>query len=598
MNSFIHIIPEWLELVSLTFCIGLLACRLWVLTLSARAGFIEQENILDAMWKLLAVCTAVMIVSSSANLLLRAAEMSGHPLSTVLPVLPKVILHTHLGRAWLIRIGALILLLITVMAGGRRRGSREVIGLILGITIIITMTESASGHASDKGDFSVPEIMDFLHLIAACVWGGGLFALSLVILPNLARGGDRTAALIADAASRFSRIAGIAVGIIAITALYNAWSYVGSFEAIWTSPYGWTVFAKVILFSLLIPLGAFNRYVSVPLLLERGGTARAGFGSIARVASRFFSRYFSIHDKHTIALRFKRIVRVEALLMLGALLCAAMLRHDIPARHHSHIEHERQRHATKGPTPVVNFETEPSKITAQTPVTITVRIKDPDGRPLQGLEVSHERILHAIIVGQDMRSFAHIHPEDAGPITSEILKKADFPLHFIFPKAGEYLVGADFFAGDEFYSRMFHISVSGKPVMEGPKTDFSTRKNFGEYRVTLSASPMNIKAGEETSLSYIIENNDKLVTDLHPYLGAAMHLAVVSADLKQYIHAHGTVPGEPHAHRDHMHSNPPKKFGPDIEADVVFPAKGIYTIFSQVKHRDKVLLFDFMVNVQ
>ena len=165
MNSFIHIIPEWLELVSLTFCIGLLACRLWVLTLSARAGFIEQENILDAMWKLLPICAAVMIVSSGANLLLRAAEMSGHPLSSVLPVLPKVI-HTHLGRAWLIRIGALILLLITVMAGGRWRGSREVTALMLGIAVIITMTESASGHASDKGDFSVPEIMDFLHLLA------------------------------------------------------------------------------------------------------------------------------------------------------------------------------------------------------------------------------------------------------------------------------------------------------------------------------------------------------------------------------------------------------------------------------------------------
>ncbi len=109
---------------------------------------------------------------------------------------------------------------------------------------------------------------------------------------------------------------------------------------------------------------------------------------------------------------------------------------------------------------------------------------------------------------------------------------------------------------------------------------------------------MNIKAGEETSLSYIIEKDGKTVTDLNPYLGAAMHIAVVSVDLKQYIHAHGSVPGEPHAHHDHMHTKPPKRFGPEIEADVVFPVKGIYTIFSQVKHRDKVLLFDFMVNVQ
>jgi putative copper resistance protein D len=597
MNFFIHIIPEWLELVSLTCCIGLLACRLWVFTLSARAGFIKQDNILDAMRKLLAVCAVVMIASSGTNLLLRAAEMSGHLLSAVLPVLPKVIFHTHLGRAWLIRIGALILLLITLMAGGRR-DPRGFTGFMVGIAVLVTMTESVSGHASDKGDFSVPEIMDFLHLIAACVWGGGLFALSLVILPRLSKAGGQTAALIAGVARRFSRIAGIAVGIIAITALYNAWAYVGSVEAIWTSPYGWTVFAKVILFSLLIPLGAFNRYVSVPLLLECGGAFRTERGMITRAASHIFPRYFRNPDDLTIALRFKKIVRVEALLILGALLCAAMLRHEIPARHHFHIEHERQRHATKGPTPVVNFETEPSKITAGTPVTITVRIKDPDGRPLQGLAVSHERILHTLIIGRDMRSFAHVHPEDAGPVTGEMLKQATFPLRFTFSKAGEYLVGIDFFAGDEFYSRMFRLSVAGKPAMVGPKIDFSTRKNFGDYRVTLAASPINIRTGEETSLQYTIEKDGKPVTDLNPYLGAAMHLAVVSDNLKQYIHAHGTVPGEPHAHSDHMHAKPPKRFGPEIEADVVFPAKGIYTIFSQVKYHDKVLLFDFMVNVQ
>jgi putative copper export protein len=598
MTFFIHIIPEWLELAALTFCIGLLGCRLWVSTRSATAGFIEQEHILDNIRRLLGVCIALMFFSSGVNLIWRAAEMSGHPLSTILPVLPRVIFHTHLGGAWFIRIVALVLLSLTLLVGRRLRHARGITGFMLCIAVIIAMTESASGHASDKGDFSIPEIMDFLHLLAACAWGGGLSALSMVILPNLAKGGDQAAALIADSARRFSRIAGIAVGIIAITALYNAWAFVGSFEAIWTSPYGWTVFAKVILFSFLIFLGAFNRYVSVPLLLEWGGASPAGRGLITRAASHLFSRFFRDPDGPTIAIRFKRSVKVEAMLMLGVLLCAAMLRHEIPARHHSHLEHEQKLHQAKGPAPVVNLETDPSKITAGIPVTITVRIKDPEGRPLKGLEVSHERILHALIVGQDMRSFAHIHPEEAGPITGEMLKKADFPLRFTFPKAGEYLVGADFFAGDEFYSRMFHLSVSGKPAMGGPKTDFSTRKNFGDYRVTFSASPMNVKAGEETSLSFVIEKDGQTVTDLNPYLGAAMHIAVISADLKEYIHAHGAVPGEPHGHQDHMHTKPPKKFGPEIEADVIFPVKGIYTIFSQVKHLNKVLVFDFMVNVQ
>ncbi len=597
MTSFIHIIPEWLELAILTFCIGLLVCRLWVFTLSARPGVIEQENILADMRRLLGILVALMIVSSGINLILRAAEMSGRPLSTLFPVFPSVIFRTHLGQVWLIRIGALVLWSIALVTGGRRSGSRGFAGFMVFIAVIITMTESASGHASDKGDFSVPEIIDFLHLLAAGVWGGGLFALSFVILPKLERLGDQSAVLIADTGRRFSRIAFVAIAIIAITALYNVWTYVGSFEAMYKSPYGWTVSAKIVLFLLLILLGAFNRYVSVPLLLEWGGTSRDGRGMIAGFASRFISRYFSNHDGHAIALQFKRIVRIEALVILGALLCAAMLRHEVPARHYSHLEHEGMQRAAHGPVPDVSLDTGPAIITSGVPVTITVRIKDPGGRPLQGLAVSHERILHVLIIGRDMRSFAHIHPEDAGPVTGEMLNNAVFPVRFTFPKAGEYLVGVDFFAGDEFYSRTFRLSVPGMQAMGGPKIDLATRKNFGNYRVTFTASPMNIKAGEETSLKYIIEKEEKPVTDLSPYLGAAMHLAIVSDDFNQYIHAHGTLPGEPHAHHDHMHVNPPKAFGPEIDADVVFPVKGTYTIFSQVKHRDKVLLFDFMVNV-
>ena len=102
--------------------------------------------------------------------------------------------------------------------------------------------------------------------------------LSLVILPNLARAGDQKATLIADIARRFPRLAGVAVGIIAITAIYNAWSYVGSFGPAWKSPYGLTVLAKIVIFFLLVLLGAFNRYVSVPLLhgMGRGFPHRTG----------------------------------------------------------------------------------------------------------------------------------------------------------------------------------------------------------------------------------------------------------------------------------------------------------------------------------
>jgi hypothetical protein len=35
-----------------------------------------------------------------------------------------------------------------------------------------------------------------------------------------------------------------------------------------------------------------------------------------------------------------------------------------------------------------------------------------------------------------------------------------------------------------------------------------------------------------------------------------------------------------------------------MEANVVFPAKGIYVLFSEVKHQEKIIMMNFMVKVQ
>jgi hypothetical protein len=256
-------------------------------------------------------------------------------------------------------------------------------------------------------------------------------------------------------------------------------------------------------------------------------------------------------------------------------------------------------HAPQGPEPVVSLKIKPAQVSAGIPVDMLVSIKDQEGRPLEGLEISHGRMLHAIIIGKDLDVFAHIHPEDIGPVTDEMLKTSAFPLHFIFPKAGEYLLGIDYAAAGNIYSKPFSVDAAGRPVMGKPKVDFSTKKNFGEYRVTLTISPEKIGAGGETILRYVIEKHGKPVTDLEPYLDAKMHLAVVSEDIRLFIHAHGVTPGETHSHHNHLHAAPPpERFGPEIESSVVFPVKGVYKIFSQVRHHGKVLLFSFMVDVQ
>jgi putative copper resistance protein D len=606
MDILIHSMPHWVELISIAFFTGILVFSLFILS--------DAENpdprLRNRLWLFFLVSVAAAIVGSVINLLLRVGEMSGETVISSFPMVPSVLFKTHSGRVWLIRIVCLVLMFVTGKIK-KIRGTRLVLIVLFCLSTIIAFTDSASGHAADKGDFSVAEIMDWIHLQGALVWGGGIFALAVVILPHMVKQDDNAAPSIAGAAASFSRIAGITVGIIALTALYQVWVNAGSIEALVKSSYGRMIIAKTVLFFLLLGLGAFNRYVSVPLLQEWAGITATSPGIISRLVVPVLMSLTRELKGRPLAVRFMRNVRAEALLVVGILLCAALLRHEIPARHYLHLEHmhgaghlagpehgeHMSHHAGTGPAPFVHLETNPVHITAGTLVSMTVHLEDRQGRPIEGLTIHHERILHAIIIGQDLNVFAHIHPEDLGPITDEMVRTATFPLHFTFPKAGAYLVGLDFALPDGLYSKSVSLNVSGQPMMGKPSVDTSRDKNFGEYHASLMAPSKSIEAGPETLLRFLITKNGRPVTDLGPFLGAAMHLAVASTDLTQFIHAHGVAPDDSHAHAEHVHTMHSERFGPEIDTFIVFPVKGVYKIFCQVKHKDKVLLFDFMVEV-
>lgn len=295
------------------------------------------------MWTLFCYGLAVIIGGSVAELLTRTAEMSGQPFPAFFNVLPTVLFRTHYGSVWLIRIVALSLMAVSKTAV-RYRDKPAFLFLMLLLGLIVSMTASASGHASDAGDFSLPEIMDWFHLLGASLWGGGLTVLSIFILPDLMGGKNPPPALIAIVVSRFSSMAGFAVAAVAATALYNAWFYVGNVNAVLKTPYGWTVLVKIFLFFIVVNLGAFNRYVSVPLLQERAGLSAESRGIFTRIILRLLPRLQPSGSGEQVLTRFMRSVRVEAVIIAAILLCAALLRHEIPARHLSHLGHTGEGH--------------------------------------------------------------------------------------------------------------------------------------------------------------------------------------------------------------------------------------------------------------
>jgi putative copper export protein len=201
MDNFIHSMPLWVELISIAFCTGILIFFLLVFSVSES----PDSGLQNRLWFLFIVSVTFTVAGSIIDFLQRVAEMSAEPVLSTFPLVPTVLFKTHSGRVWLIRIACLFLMLVTGCIR-KIRDTRLVLIVLFCLDTIIVLTESASGHAADKGDFSLAEIMDWIHLLGALVWSGGIFVLSFVVLPRVSSLDSQAFHTLARRVARFSSI--------------------------------------------------------------------------------------------------------------------------------------------------------------------------------------------------------------------------------------------------------------------------------------------------------------------------------------------------------------------------------------------------------
>ncbi len=249
--------------------------------------------------------------------------------------------------------------------------------------------------------------------------------------------------------------------------------------------------------------------------------------------------------------------------------------------------------------------TTPATLEPNVPTTITFTLRDYQGNPVQDLVLDHNRILHVVIASKDFSVFAHLHAEDLGPITPEMLKTAEFSTRYTFPKPGEYLVSVDYTERAYIFSDQFYLNVGSSSMMGAPASEsFSSQENVDGYDVTLKTSPARLKAGAAATFHYHIEKNGKPFTEMNPYLAVPMHISIIRDDLMGFLHIHGLLPvsltgkllGES-VHASHLFL--PDKFGPNIEAaDFAFPSAGIYHVFGEFNAGGKIVVTQFTVRVE
>jgi copper resistance protein D len=314
---------RWAGFVALAGLIGGFAVDL--LVLPARTA--ELDSLRGRLRALRLASALVLFLAAGAELLLRAATMSGGGLGAAVAAVPAVLTRTHFGTVWSARAIALLALLAPAVARSRAWRSLGA-PLALGVMATVTLT----GHAGDWGDVSVTAALDWAHVVAACTWAGGLFVLA-ALAGRAAPGWPP--ALLPAVMRRFSALAATCLAVVVLSGAYRAWVELPAVDALWRTAYGRVLAVKVLLAVGLIGCGGVNRYLVLP---------RLGAGRASGLAARMFrlgrlALLGAGRAPRPAAARLAAWLRREMVLALAIFWCTAMLVESTPARHAGHAAH-------------------------------------------------------------------------------------------------------------------------------------------------------------------------------------------------------------------------------------------------------------------
>ena len=223
-------------------------------------GLLRASLVASAVATLLALLLQTALVS-----LLDDGDLGLDALETVLS--------TSFGIWSLIRLpvlGALSVLLyqrvqdlcLSGMAPGERNPGRAWWSLWSLLSLTLLATWSFAGHAAVSNPAWAALTNDVVHLAAGATWFAGIVTLA-VALPDVWQNKERLDRLriLSAVVSRFSRLALIAIGVVAVTGTLNSIFNLESPGDLIDSGYGITLTIKIVLFLGIVILGAVNRFL-------------------------------------------------------------------------------------------------------------------------------------------------------------------------------------------------------------------------------------------------------------------------------------------------------------------------------------------------
>lgn len=224
-----------------------------------------------ALWAAGAACAAA--VACLLNLMVQVAEFEGVTIlaGTDAALVTRFATRTTVGRIALARALLLFVLgALALRAANPLRGRERGIWLLLLLAGAGAALASASvSHAAARPTGRTIAIaLHTVHLFAAAAWVGVLGQLLATRRSLLAVENAEQARFVAAVIARFSPLALLAAGTLAVSGGLGVWAYLETPKALLTSAYGLTLLTKLLLLALLLAGGWVNYRVVRPALLR------------------------------------------------------------------------------------------------------------------------------------------------------------------------------------------------------------------------------------------------------------------------------------------------------------------------------------------
>lgn len=197
---------------------------------------------------------------------------------------------------------------------------------------------------------------------------------------------------------------------------------------------------------------------------------------------------------------------------------------------------------------------------------LIIEIEDKNGK-VPELEVSHEQIMHLIVISSDLKSYHHLHPEEHGE--GKYIKEIKFP-------EGEYKVFVDIAPKELKYAvEPIGLTIGNPPAAPAENklskdTDFTKTIN-GQ---TVELITEKIKVNKEVTFQF-----DTKDATPEPYLGALGHVVITDEAANKFIHVHPLS--------DH-----------ETNFATQFDEPGMYKLWAEFKFDEHVNAYPFVIEVK